>query len=147
MSCGFAQRAENNKISVITVRGEGDIRVSPDEARVRIGILRQAATAQLARDQANNTLANDILAAVTKVGVAAKDIQTSRLTLSPVYAPRATNPNQRIPGYQASNLVSVHLLDLSKVGTVVDAGLHAGANEIRGVNSDCVTSCRQASKP
>jgi uncharacterized protein YggE len=144
----FAQRAENSNASVIIVRGEGEIRVAPDEATVRIGILRQAATAQLAQEQAN-TVANDILAAVTKVGIAAKDIQTSRLTLSPVYAPRAADASQRITGYQASNIVAVHLLDLAKVGPVIDAALRAGANEIQGVQfglRDELSASQQALK-
>jgi uncharacterized protein YggE len=35
--------------------------------------------------------------------------------------------------YQASNVVSVHLIDLNKVGPAIDAGLKSGSNEIQGV--------------
>src|ERR1051326_6447031 len=136
-SVAFAQsveRGEGGNSSVIVVSGEGQIRVPPDQATVRIGIQRQAASAQAAQDQAN-TVANDILAAITKAGIAANDIQTSRLTLSFVYAPRGPDASQepRIVAYQASNDVAVRLTDLNKVGAVIDAGLRSGTNEIQGV--------------
>jgi len=132
---GLAQRPEPpNAVPVIVVTGEAQIRVVPDEATVRLGITRQTATAQAAQDQAN-TVANEILAAVTKLGIAASDIQTSRLTLTPVYAPRSPEASQapRIVAYQASNIVSVKVNDLAKVGPVIDTGLKAGANEVQGV--------------
>ena len=129
-----AQRTDTPNVPVIIVHGDGQIRVAPDQATVRIGILRQASTAQTAQEQAN-TVATDILAALTKSGIPSNDIQTSRLTLSPVYAPRGSDPSAtpRVIGYQAANIVAVRVLDLTKVGPVIDAGLHAGANEIQGV--------------
>jgi len=136
-SIGAAQRVEPPVASpaVIVVNGRADIRVAPDEATVRIGVVRQAPTAQAVQDQAN-TAANDILSAITKTGVPATDIQTSRLTLMPVYAPRSPESSQapRIVAYQASNVVSVRLTDLNKVGSVIDAALKAGSNEIQGVS-------------
>lgn len=130
----LAQRGENPNVSVIIVRGEGHIRVAPDLATIHIGILRQAPAAQTAQDQAN-TVARDILAAITKAGIPANEIQTSRLTLTPVYAPRGPEATQapRIVAYQASNVVAVRVLDLTKVGAVIDAGLKSGSNEIQGV--------------
>src|SRR5262245_28528056 len=84
MPLAHAQRPETgNTVPVIVVTGEAEVRVVPDVATVRLGIVRQAGTAQTAQDQAN-TVANEILAAVTKLGIAAGDVQTSRLTLTPV---------------------------------------------------------------
>jgi uncharacterized protein YggE len=131
----MAQRGgEANDQSVIVVNGDGLIRVPPDEATVRIGILRQASTAQTAQEQAN-TVANEILAAITKAGIPSSQIQTSRLSLTPIYPSRVADPGAtpRISAYQASNVVSVRVLDLGKVGAVIDAALRAGANEIQGV--------------
>jgi len=145
------QRPEPQPASpVIVVNGEADIRVAPDEATVRIGVVRQAPTAQAAQDQAN-TAATEILSAITRTGVPASDIQSSRLTLTPVYAPRSPESSQapRIVAYQASNVVSVRLTDLNKVGPVIDAALKAGSNEIQGVSfglRDDSSAKRQALK-
>jgi uncharacterized protein len=134
-SLAVAQRPESASDPVIVVNGEGEVRVAPDQATVRIGVVRQAPTAQAAQDQAN-TAANEILSSLTRLGIAAADVQTSRLTLNPVYAPRSPESSQapRIVAYQASNIVSVRLSDLNRVGPTIDAALKAGSNEIQGVS-------------
>jgi uncharacterized protein YggE len=115
---------------VIVVTGNSEVLAVPDEAVVRLGIVRQAPVAQTAQEQAN-TVAQEILSAITKAGVPSKDIQTSRLVLSPVYNQRG--PDQRIVSYNATNTVSVRLDNLAIVGNVIDAGLKAGANQLEGV--------------
>jgi hypothetical protein len=118
----------------LVVTGNAQILASPDEATVRLGIVRQATNAQAAQEQ-TNAIAQAILGAIGKVGVPANQIQTARLVLSPVYAPR--NPDSRdaprIVAYNATNTVSVRLDNLALVGPAIDAGLKAGANELEGV--------------
>src|SRR5205823_10924329 len=111
-----------------------DVMVTPDEASVRLGIVRQAPAAQTAQDQAN-AVAQQILSEIRKLGVMPEKIQTARLVLSPVYAPRSPESRDapRIVAYNASNTVTVRLDDLSLVGPVIDAGLKAGANQLEGV--------------
>jgi uncharacterized protein len=115
---------------VIVVTGTSEVLAVPDEAIVRLGIVRQAPVAQAAQEQAN-TVAQEILSAITKAGVTSKDIQTARLVLSPVYNQRG--PDQKIVSYNATNTVSVRLDNLAIVGNVIDAGLKAGANQLEGV--------------
>jgi uncharacterized protein YggE len=126
----LAQRPEPQQPPVLVVNGTSEVLAVPDEAIIRLGIVRQAATADMAQQQAN-TVANDILKAIGGVGVPAKDIQTARLILSPVYNTRT--PEQRIVSYNATNTVSVRLDNLSTVGNVIDAGLKAGGNQLEGV--------------
>ncbi|HEX3127955.1 MAG TPA: SIMPL domain-containing protein [Thermoanaerobaculia bacterium] len=133
-----AQALSEPVVPVLSVQGSGSSRVDPDEATVRLGVLAQAPTAQAAMQQVNQT-ANAILAAVRKLGVPDKEIQTSELNLSPVYgqeAPeRGGEPREpRIVGYQASNVVSIRLTKMDQVGPAVDAGLAAGANRLDGVS-------------
>jgi uncharacterized protein YggE len=115
---------------VLVVTGDAQVLAVPDEAIVRLGIIRQAAVAETAQEQAN-AVAQEILNAITKVGVPSKDIQTARLVLSPVYNPRGSD--QRITSYNATNTISVRLDNLAIVGNVIDAGLKAGANQLEGV--------------
>lgn len=121
-------------VPVLSVQANGEARVAPDEATVRLGVLAQAPTARAAMDEANRS-ANAILDAIRKLGVKAEDIQTSELNLNPVYAnvPQDRGGEPRISGYQATNVVSVRLEKLDLVGPVVDAGLAAGANRLDGV--------------
>lgn len=115
---------------VLVVTGTSEVLAVPDRAIVRLGIVRQSAIAEMAQQQAN-MVAEDILAAVTKAGVPARDIQTSRLVLTPVYNGRGSD--QRIVSYNATNTISVRLDNLDMVGAVIDAGLKAGANQLEGV--------------
>jgi len=125
-------------IPMLTVSGSGEARVAPDEANVRLGVIAQAPTARAAQDQVNRA-AGAVLDAIRKLGIQAEDIQTSGLSLQPLYSqgrPGTENENQapRITGYQANNTVTVRIEDLTKVGPVIDAGLGAGANTLDGVD-------------
>jgi uncharacterized protein YggE len=124
----------------LTVAGRGQARVAPDEATVRLGVLAQEANAGAAQQEVNRRVAA-ILEAVRKLGVRPEQIQTSELSLSPVFAPgRPPQPGAageaqgpRIVGYQASNVVSITLEKLDQIGAVIDAGLGGGANRLEGV--------------
>lgn len=128
-------RVDAPTIPVLTVSAQGDARVTPDEATVRLGVFTQAPTAREAQDQVSRT-ASAILEAVRRLGIPAERIQTSDLNLGPVYGqgrPGNEPEEPKIIGYQASNVVSIQVEQLDKVGPVIDAGLGAGANRLDGV--------------
>jgi len=59
-------------VPVLVVSGNASVMAVPDQAIVRLGIVRQAASAQAAQEQAN-VAAREILNAVEKAGVPPKD--------------------------------------------------------------------------
>ena len=123
-------------VPTLIVSGSGQARVAPDVATVRLGVVAQAPSARAVQDQVNRA-ASAVLDAIRKVGIPAEEIQTSGLSLSPLYSQnRSGNETQapRITGYQANDTVSVRVTDLAKVGPVIDAGLGAGANTLDGVD-------------
>jgi uncharacterized protein YggE len=131
----FAQQTREPTPPVLIVSGNAQVEATPDEATVRLGFVRQEPTAQAAQDQANR-VAQSILAEIAKLGIPASQIRTSRLTLTPIYAPGPRSDSRdapRIASYSASNHVSVELTNLAQVGPVIDAGLRAGANQVDGI--------------
>jgi uncharacterized protein YggE len=132
-----AQSDDNRtpKIPTITVSGNADTRLAPDEATVRLGVTQQASSARAAQNQVN-TIAQKILTEVEKLGVKREEIQTSQLSLFPIYAQQKPGEEEppRVVAYRATNTVSVRLSDLKLVGPVVDAGLGAGSNQVEGVS-------------
>src|SRR5438552_18832021 len=115
----FAQRPDllpSPPMPVLIVNGNAQIFAVPDEATVRLGIVRQSSNAQTAQAQAT-AVAQEILSAIGKVGVPANPIQPARLILSPVYAPRSPDARDapRIVAYNASNTISVRLENLTIV--------------------------------
>src|SRR5690606_12478695 len=96
----------------------------------------EAPEAAAAQSQVNTTM-QAILAAVKALGGPERAIRTEQLTLNPVYdvgAPQGRRNEPRIVGYSASNVVSVELDDIAKIGDVVDAGIEAGANQLQGIS-------------
>ncbi len=118
----------------LTVSGTGIAKAAPDEASFSTGVVSHAATAGAAL-AANARAMNAVIATLKKQGVPDKAIQTSNLSLNPQYQtckPNMTCP-QKIVGYEVSNTVSV-TVGLDKAGTVVDALVASGSNQIDGIS-------------
>jgi uncharacterized protein len=118
--------------AMISVTGEATISVAPDLAEVDGGVTSEARTAREA-SEANNTAMGKVLLALKGAGIDEKDFQTSRLSLQPQNAPNRTGPTA-IVSYRATNRVTVRVRDVTKVASVIDTLVGAGANEIGGIN-------------
>lgn len=120
---------------ILTASGEGEVRALPNQAQLSAGVVTEGKTAAAAL-AANSRAMNDVFAALRKLGVPDKSIQTSNFSISPQYAPDHYNNTdmQRIAGYQVSNQVTVILDDVSKVGSTLDTLVSSGANQADNVN-------------
>lgn len=117
----------------ITVTGEGSVFAVPDMAVITMGASAEADTAKAAMDQTSEITAA-ILDRLTDAGVAARDMQTSDLSVSPLWSNRGSSDGRpTIDGYQASNRVTVRVRDLESLGTILDAVLTDGANQLGGL--------------
>ena len=117
----------------ISVSGEGNVSVPPDLAQIDAGVATDAKTAKEAAE-ANNVAMSKVLAALKGTGIDEKDFQTSRLSLQPQYAPnKVSSGPTSITGYRASNRVTIKVRDLTKVASVIDTLVAAGANDIGNV--------------
>ena len=123
--------ADSNFPPSISVSGEATISVPPDQAEIEAGTTTDAKTAREAAD-ANNVTMNKLLSALKAANIDPKDVQTSRLSLQPQYAPNHNPPT--VTGYRASNQVSVRLHDITKIASTIDALVSAGATDIGGIN-------------
>ena len=118
----------------ISVTGEANVSVAPDQAQIEGGVTSDAKTAREASD-ANNAAMGKVLLALKGAGIEEKDYQTSRLSLQPQFAtPSKVSERGGIVGFRASNRVTVKVRDVTKVANVIDVLVGAGANEIGGIN-------------
>jgi uncharacterized protein len=118
--------------TTLNLSAYGETRIAPDEATVTLGVQTKAATAAQAMAD-NATQMSAVMAALRNGGIAAKDIQTSNLSLEAQYDYEQNQP-PRLIGYQASNTVSVTVEDLRRLGPVIDTVTAAGVNQINGVS-------------
>jgi uncharacterized protein YggE len=109
----------------------GEVRTAPDMATLNFGVVTEAATAAEAMQQ-NAARMTEVMAALRRAGIEARDVQTSGLNLSPQYD-YVQNEPPRLRGYQASNQVTVTINDLDRVGSTADAVVAAGVNQIGGI--------------
>ena len=121
------------KTDTFSVTGEGKVTVSPDIAVVMAGVTAQATTVKAAQNQLNTAI-NAVSDAIKKLGVDAKDIQTTGYNIYPTYD--YTDGRQRITGYQASANLTIKVRDIEKANSVVDAATASGANQVGGISFD-----------
>ena len=117
---------------IITMSGHGEAHGQPDMATLSAGVSVDAPTAAAALTNANRNM-QGVLAALKKLGVPDKDIQTRDFSVRPQYA-TGNGEATRVTGYQVTNEVEVRLQDVSKLGPALDALVTAGANQINGVS-------------
>jgi uncharacterized protein YggE len=111
--------------TTVTVDGYGMAEQAPNELTISLGVQTEATKATVALSS-NSTKANAVIASLMNDGVAQKDIQTSNLSIQPVY----TGPKQVLTGYQVSNTLTVTVTNLSIAGTIVDDAAQAAGNAI-----------------
>lgn len=119
----------------VIVSGTGKVYLTPDIAYVTIGVHTEGKDAGQAVTS-NNTKAKSVSDALKALGVDAKDIQTTNFSIYPQqqYDPQGKATGEII--YMVDNSVMVTVRDLSKIGTVLDAVVKAGANSISGIQYD-----------
>jgi uncharacterized protein len=127
-----AQPAQPMPAARVVVIGEGSVSVAPDYARLSGGVATRAKTVKEATD-ANSKLMNAVTAALLDSGIAQQDIQTSRFSIQPVYAPPQPQTEPRLTGYSVSNQISVTVRQIAKLGETLDRMVAAGATDVGNV--------------
>lgn len=118
----------------ITVTGEGTAQVTPDMARITLGVVQEADNAADAMTAMSDAM-EGILAQLTAAGVEPAHIQTGNLRLDQQY--EDFNGGLRKPvGYAAYVDVQVQIFDLEKLGAILDAAVRDGANQMNGLQFD-----------
>ncbi|HEX7875643.1 MAG TPA: SIMPL domain-containing protein [Sphingobium sp.] len=119
---------------VVTVNVTETVEAVPDEVAVGTGVQTRAPTAaQAMRDNAAKM--EKLIGALTKAGVAKKDIQTVGISLSAQYDYSNQDGQPSTPrfiGYEAANQLNITLHDVRKVGTLLDTLVEAGATNVSG---------------
>ena len=136
--------------TLLTVSAEGRSLRQPELAVFSAGVTTQGKTANQALAENSRAMAR-VISELKAAGIAERDIQTSNLSISPIYsnperdammaarmsgqpyvAPPVEERLQRIIGYTVNNQVSVRQRRLGDYGKVIDTLVEAGANQVNG---------------
>jgi uncharacterized protein len=110
----------------LTVHGTGRVTGRPDLFTVQLGVETRAATASDALHD-NSARATALVAVLHDHGVADKDVQTSQLSIEPVF----DNRGRLVTGYQVDDVVTAKLRDTARAGALIDASAAAVGDAIR----------------
>jgi uncharacterized protein YggE len=130
-----AQEPSDQDRRRITVIATGNAEGRPDQATLRVGAQAVRPTAAEALAEANRVV-ETVLAKLDELGIPRADVQTSALNLLPIRE-RPGQPAEgegQISGYRASDMLTVRVADLARVGQVLDGAVAAGANQVGGVH-------------
>lgn len=121
------------KLTRVTVTGESQSQIPPDNAVVTFSVVtqnKQAVDAQ--QENARKTQA--IIKAIEGLTINSKaEVKTNDYSLQPEQNYRYDKmPN--IIGYEAKNTVTVITPDLNQVGNLIDAATKNGANSVEGIS-------------
>lgn len=116
----------------LDINASGEVTRVPDLAIISAGVQTLKPTATAAIEE-NATRMERVRAALKRAGIEDRDIQTSTINLNPEYQYDQNRP-PRLTGYRATNTVNVKFRDLKRTGTILDALVAEGANQINGPN-------------
>ncbi len=125
--------------TTLTINAEAKINVAPDIAFITAGVTEERATASEAM-AAQAAAMNGVFSALEAAGIAAKDMQTSGLSLYPRYdylevtqRDGSVRGEQKLAGYVASNNITARVRKLDTLGATIDSLVKAGGNTFSGV--------------
>ncbi len=113
----------------VTVSGRGMVSAKPDLAMASLGVETFGQTVGEAVKQNGDKMAA-VMAKLGELGIADKDIQTSNFNIN--FERQGSDPN--VGQYRVSNMVQIKIRDLDKAGSILDAAVQAGVNQVWGVN-------------
>jgi uncharacterized protein YggE len=133
-ACSGSVQFGQTQPRTINVTGNAQVILAPDIAYISIGVHTEAQTAKDAV-ASSNTQTQAVMDAIKGQGVDAKDIQTTNFS---VYQQTKTGPNGENQGtfFSTDNTVYVTIRDLTKIGSILDASVAAGSNNIYGITFD-----------
>lgn len=135
-ACGPAAVVPAAAERVLSVTGTGQAFIKPDIAYIYVGVHTENPTAADAVSE-NNAQTAKVIDALKKWGVDAKDIHTSNFSIWPIdrYDPATGSPTGE-KNYAVDNTVYVTVRDLTKIGSLLDTLVQAGANTINSIQFD-----------
>ncbi len=132
----YAETTDSN-LSTLNVGGRGEVKAKPDIAYLSFAVTRKGKTASEAASL-NASAAQKLIDTLLRSGIAEKDLQTTNISISPVY--KRDQPNDyndyKVIGYEANNSIRATIRKISDVGKIIDIVVFTGDYTVGGVNFD-----------
>ncbi|MDI3282209.1 SIMPL domain-containing protein [Polyangium sp. 15x6] len=125
-----ANKAPTAGLRTISVSGDAEVNVAPDEAFATFGVDTRDAQLLVAKRQNDERVAR-VLSLVGSLGIDAKDVRTDYISVEPLYQ---DYDRTNVVGYAAHTTITVTLRDMRKIERLLLGALEAGVNRVDAVN-------------
>jgi len=137
LSATLAARAQQAaEPPLITVGGQAEVRVAPDEVDFTLEV-ENIDKDLLAAKSKNDATVKQVLALVNKYGIESQNVQTDYISVEPRYTEvteeRRTTTKKEFIGYAVSKTVLVRLKTISRFESLFSDLLSIGVNTVRNV--------------
>jgi uncharacterized protein YggE len=122
-----ADDTTSTDVNKIVMTGTSDVEGIPDQLSFGVSVRNTSSDVSTALANTGNTL-HRVLAALTKIGIDRKDVQTNSLSVHPEYS--YSDGVRVLVGYQASQSISVLVRSLPDAGDAITAAVDAGGNAV-----------------
>lgn len=115
---------------VVVVTATGTTTVEPDQARLSLAVVTNEKNLADAQEE-NSRITQKVMDVLRASGLEEGHIQTSGFNIHPQYD--YTTKSSDLLGYQVRNEISAIILDISKVGVILDKAVSAGVNNVNHI--------------
>jgi uncharacterized protein len=142
---GINESAGNAVQNTISVTGDGNIKVLPDEGFIDVAVIVEKLTTQEAVDE-NSKISLEVTKAIEKTNAENLKIQTISYDLSPQYDYSQENQPPKIYSYRTTTVIEARTTDLKKIGEIIAKSTEAGASSISSIGFDLTKETKSLSK-
>lgn len=129
---GFSPLAAHDALPLprtVSVSGEGEVAAEPDRARLSLGVDQLSPDIKTA-ENAVNKVVRSYVAEAKKLGAAAKDVQTTGISIQPEYQWDNKLRERKLLGYRVRRDIVVLVTDLDRLGDFILRATDAGVNNV-----------------
>lgn len=119
------QLYRNQNSKTMTVEGNANITVKPDQAILTIGVITENMNIQAAQHE-NSLNSNRIITALKQAGIEQDDIKTTVYSVNPRYD--EVEGKLVFRGYEVRHLLQITVVEISNIGMIYDIAIKNGAN-------------------
>lgn len=113
---------------MITVTGEGKIKVTPDQVSISVSVESKGIKATDVKKE-NDTKVDGVLKFIKKMGIAKEDFQTTRVSLNDQY-----DFDKKKHNYVALQSIQILIKDLAKYDEIMEGLVDSGINNIGNID-------------
>lgn len=121
--------------NTISVTGQGDVKVVPDEGFIDVAVMVEKTTTQDAVNE-NSRITKQVTDAIEKIEASNLKLQTISYDLSPLYDYSQENQPPKIYAYRATTIIQARTTDLEKLGEIISTATETGASSISSIGFD-----------